>query len=50
MPHGSKHDFGITVMSANSRWAFFGRSPPRSVWTTRINSPRFSKPAAMNGS
>ena len=50
IPHGSKHDFGMTVTSTNSSCAFFGRSPPRSVCTSRINIPRCSNPAEMNGS
>ena len=49
-PHGSQLDLGITLTSGNSSCAFFGRSPPRSVLTMRTISPRFSKPAPMNGS
>src|SRR6266446_2583935 len=30
-PHGSQHDLGMTETSANSAWAFLGRSPPRRV-------------------
>jgi len=29
----------MTVTPRNSRWAFFGRSPPRSVWTSRTILP-----------
>src|ERR1035437_261792 len=48
-PHGSQADRGITVTSENSLCAFFGRSPPRNVWTSLMISPRFSKPAAIRG-
>src|SRR5260221_11659345 len=49
-PHGSQHDLGITETPGNSSLAFLGRSPPRSVYTRRMISPRFSNPEAMNGS
>ena len=49
-PHGSQLARGITLTPGNSSCAFLGRSPPRSVFTMRTISPRFSKPAAINGS
>src|SRR2546422_4146104 len=48
-PQGSQLDRGITVTSADSPCAFLGRSPPRSVFTSRMISPRFSKPASIIG-
>jgi len=49
-PHGSQPDRGITETRSNSSSAFFGLSPPRSVWTNRMISPRFSNPAFRKGS
>ena len=46
IPHGSQHERGITVTLRNSASAPFGRSPPRSVCTSRMTSPRFRNPAA----
>ena len=43
-PQGSHPARGMTETSANSRSAPLGRSPPRSVCTSRMISPRFSKP------
>ena len=48
-PHGSHEERGMTVTSANSRCAFFGRSPPLNVCTSRIISALFSKPASSSG-
>src|SRR6202034_3289720 len=48
-PQGSQADRGMTVTAENSSCAFFGRSPPRRVWTRRIISPRFSKPFSISG-
>src|SRR6185503_8058533 len=46
IPQGSQHDRGIIEISGKSVSAPLGRSPPRSVCTCRIISPRFSRPDA----
>jgi len=45
--HGSHIPRGITLTSENSRWAFFGRPPPRIVITSRTMFPRGSSPASV---
>lgn len=45
---GSKHERGITDTSRYCLSPNFGRSPPRSVLTTRTTCPRASKPAIQN--
>ena len=39
---------GITVTPENSSCAFFGRSPPRIVMTSRVTTPRFTSPASAS--
>ena len=44
---GSHLERGMTETPLNSSWAPFGRSPPLNVVTSRMISPRFSRPALV---